>query len=509
MKRHDLFAVPERNGETLFVPELSRYENEIACNMSMSRNTVVGDTKMADLALLARKEILSLAFDYTRRLGTNPAPSEPDLNAPVVASGHQPSMFHPGIALKTMALTEISKRLLANTLFISVDFDEFSAETVSAPVKRDGRLVREAHILFPQTGKTVFESAVSPDKESLLFNLRSLANQMEGDMSEKPVTALKRFIAKLETKDLPQDDFTSMAIAMRRVWLDQTTSPYEIPVSMICASESFIVYALDIIERIENFTTIFNGNLDKYRKAHKLRYKANPFPDLKSEGDWREAPFWVVTDLGRERLYVRKREGHSELRGEGGGVFSVYDLKSGGIRIRPRAITLSMFMRLFVCDYFLHGVGGAKYDSVTDAIIRDFYQITPPAYACVSASISCGIKTTPFDVSPTELREKLRDIKMRPEKVAELADYDISGLIEKKRELVVMIARQESDKKSIGLSISELNTAMGAAFANATCRLNAELEKIVELEKEAQTATARDYPFFLHDPNKIARLLNF
>ena len=48
--------------------------------------------------------------------------------------------------------------------------------------------------------------------------------------------------------------------------------------------------------------------------------------------------------------------------------------------LRPRALTLTLFARLCLGDFFIHGIGGGKYDEVTDAIIRDYFGVEPPAY---------------------------------------------------------------------------------------------------------------------------------
>ena len=47
--------------------------------------------------------------------------------------------------------------------------------------------------------------------------------------------------------------------------------------------------------------------------------------------------------------------------------------ESEGIRLRPRALTTTMYLRLAMGDLFLHGIGGAKYDQLTDRIIEHFF----------------------------------------------------------------------------------------------------------------------------------------
>ena len=39
----------------------------------------------------------------------------------------------------------------------------------------------------------------------------------------------------------------------------------------------------------------------------------------------------------------------------------------------PKAITTTLMFRLFLCDIFIHGTGGASYDKITDEIIKDYF----------------------------------------------------------------------------------------------------------------------------------------
>ena len=66
-------------------------------------------------------------------------------------------------------------------------------------------------------------------------------------------------------------------------------------------------------------------------------------------------------------------------------------LEARGIEIRPRALITTMYARLFLSDLFIHGIGGAKYDELTDAIIRRFFGIEPPAYMTVTGTVRLPI----------------------------------------------------------------------------------------------------------------------
>ena len=52
------------------------------------------------------------------------------------------------------------------------------------------------------------------------------------------------------------------------------------------------------------------------------------------------------------------------------------------VRLAPRALTLTAYLRLMIADQFAHGIGGGRYDQVTDAVISRFFktELRPEIY---------------------------------------------------------------------------------------------------------------------------------
>jgi hypothetical protein len=57
------------------------------------------------------------------------------------------------------------------------------------------------------------------------------------------------------------------------------------------------------------------------------------------------------------------------------------------LRLSPRALALTLFLRLIVCDQFVHGIGGALYDEVTDRVITRRLRIEPPHFCVTTATL--------------------------------------------------------------------------------------------------------------------------
>ncbi len=46
-----------------------------------------------------------------------------------------------------------------------------------------------------------------------------------------------------------------------------------------------------------------------------------------------------------------------------------------------------MFARLVISDLFMHGIGGGKYDQMTDAIIRAYFDVPAPPMVVATATL--------------------------------------------------------------------------------------------------------------------------
>ena len=136
--------------------------------------------------------------------------------------------------------------------------------------------------------------------------------------------------------------------------------------SDLLKSKEYEEFFLEIYSQSALFGELFNNLLNEYRKEFRFRYKNFPFPHLE-EG---EIPFWLVRGGKRERFFkgdFDRRELDKEL-------------------IFPRAATLTLFLRLYRLDFFIHGIGGGNYEWIQDRIIDRFFKQKPPPYAVISGT---------------------------------------------------------------------------------------------------------------------------
>jgi hypothetical protein len=101
------------------------------------------------------------------------------------------------------------------------------------------------------------------------------------------------------------------------------------------------------------------------------------------------------------------------------------DLDRQGFKIRSRALTNTLYARLFLGDLFIHGIGGAKYDELTDEIIRRFYGFEPPGYLVLSATLRLPLPAFPVRCDEHQrLAQYLRDLHCNPQR--HLTNGDVS-----------------------------------------------------------------------------------
>jgi len=125
-------------------------------------------------------------------------------------------------------------------------------------------------------------------------------------------------------------------------------------------------------------------------------------PDLHVTDTAVEIPFWLddLADGKRTRAEVRRSSDTWVLAakgsefvlnadGEGETVAAELErwLRANQLRLSPRALTLTTFLRLLVVDQFIHGIGGGRYDQVTDRLLVSHFKIDPPRFAVATGTL--------------------------------------------------------------------------------------------------------------------------
>jgi hypothetical protein len=181
-------------------------------------------------------------------------------------------------------------------------------------------------------------------------------------------------------------------------------------------------------------------------------------------------------------------------------------------RLWPKAVTLTLFVRLFLADWFVHGVGGALYENITDKIIEDYYRIEKLRFAVATATVTlplCDCARTTGETSD-ELKQRLRDFKYNPEKFIEdslMQTEPVKSLLDEKKKLIETTRNRDltiQEKKSAWQAISAVNKSLFQFTGNALQNLNEKIKLLDSRCLAQQVLNYRQY-FFGLLPEEILR----
>jgi hypothetical protein len=174
-------------------------------------------------------------------------------------------------------------------------------------------------------------------------------------------------------------------------------------VSPMFLAEPYLLFAHHVISRAGNIAADYNASLADYRREQGIKTPGRPMPDLKSSDTQIESPFWLdnLTTGQRTRATLTKAAGGYTLSPDSADPFLFSPtalpedaaprllawLRRHNLRIAPRALTLTMFLRLFLADQFVHGIGGGRYDQVADRFIQKHFGVEPPYFAITTATL--------------------------------------------------------------------------------------------------------------------------
>lgn len=513
--------LPAGHGELLTSPDFSEWADIAAANHAASSawDTPIGGTTLGELRLLARAEALAAGEAYSARLGiAHAAPGDPA--GLIVATGHQPEIYHPGVWVKDFLVQRLGREMSATALDIVVDTDGFDSVEIKAPCFTPEVSICRQFLSVGATDAAYCLATVPTAAEMDTFY--AAGAQM---LASLPAPAVRRhfsaFCDALREAAPRSGNMAELVTAARRRFEAPAGTDYlELPVSEF--GESFLRLVASITLDAKRFVGVYNEQLAEYRALTKTRSVAQPFPDLAQNDGLLELPFWYLDGHRRVPLWARPLpEAGVELSAEGrvvavlpgdfdGAIAALARLGMG--TIAPKAVMLTLYVRLFVADLFIHGVGGGRYDRVTDGVIRAYFGIEPPHFVVASLTMYLPLGAhVVTDDEIAEAKEQLNRLAHNPDTLLGEVDFDDDAqmhralaLAEEKRELVAAIATPGADKKAIGARIREINASVGQLLEPIRAAMQADLDSLEGQRADSEILTDRTYPFCLWSPLEIA-----
>jgi hypothetical protein len=174
-------------------------------------------------------------------------------------------------------------------------------------------------------------------------------------------------------------------------------------------------------------------------------------------------------------------------------------LSSRGIKLRTRALTTTLFARLVLGDLFLHGIGGAKYDQVTDQIVRLFFGFEPPEFATISATLRLPIAHEAADFSDFgQWQRRLRELQYHPEQFVQAnGDGSAAEFIAAKRHWV-RVNKTPENAHERHRGILGANDALQPFVAPLREQIELERDELQRRRRGEAILKSREYSFCLY-----------
>lgn len=449
---------------------------------------------------------------------------EAPLSKPFIATGHQPALYHPGVWFKNFLLSQVTGEVHGEALHLTVDNDTVETPSIRVPGSSlHSPSVEE--IPFDASGEQIpWEERAVLDPQTLeSFATRVLAAY--APLRSTSSTPSSPLLVERLWKHARQIDTSRLGLAAvltcAREELEQEiglTNILENSVESVCRAAAWFEFLDCLISRCKEFHFLYNSALAEYRTVNHIHSRSHPVPDLLQEDDWLEMPFWIwdAPRPQRRRLFARSLGDSWEVTDRAGVRLTkdqVWEqaIQSPEIRIRPRALITTMYARLVLSDLFIHGIGGAKYDEVTDAIIRRFFGIEPPAFVTATATVRLPLErpqVTPEDLAA--LDQKYRDTIHHPEDF--LDEYsghhraEFAALVKQKQDLVAH-RWPDKQKKSWHDQVSQANERMSSLLEPLREQLRHDRERLVADLHRARILGSRAYSFCLFPEAMLVPLL--
>jgi hypothetical protein len=384
---------PPRPGQALIDPPLSDWPGRIAASAATAPGWtfLVAGQPAATLRVEARRAVLDLAAGTNRDLGL-PAPTgSPET---IVMTGHQPEVVHVGVWFKSFVLQAYLAAHDAAGIDLVVDTDHLPGVQLRAPTGGPDPCVAIVPLAVLPPGLPAAAAAL-PSRAALEAWLEAgqrLADALPPPAAQAFARAAAGFRAALPTAASLPDLVVG---ARRRLEPGGGPVPGEVRLSDVIRTRPYLRYVADLLLRPAAFHAAYHAARDAVRRDQGLRDAAHPVPALAATEHGLELPFWCLDGGPRRRLAVAgtdpivlRAEAQEVARIPGQPDAAVDALAALPFSLAPRAVTLTLFHRMFVADLFLHGTGGARYDAVTDRLAVELYGMPAPPFAVASASLA-------------------------------------------------------------------------------------------------------------------------
>jgi hypothetical protein len=397
---------------------------------------------------------------------------------PVIATGHQTLLWHPGILSKYLvvdAFSRSSDRALATANLI-VDQHAEGFGHFEAPVRhRDGSLgLRRIALTEPHKGVPMgLHAPFIPDTPPmhLPFALDSVRAGVE------------RIVAAVGA----HTHSANAALQMTQALAD-LMQPWIAPMPTVTAT--------DLLESSLGRAILGEMAADPHRCAAVYNEAVSRLPEagvapLLVRDVYVEMPMWRIRADGR-RMHAFDNDIEPWL--EGGADAPV---------LLPRALLMTALIRLGMCDLFVHGTGGANYDRAMESWIRSWLGVEAGAKVVATATLRLPLGSPEETIDLDEARSAARHAWHDPERRGGRSPSASKGRL---LERIAAAPRSTDERREAFFEMHRALAALRQANPATLESAQARAAKAGRQAADERIAQRRDWPFPLYPEEQIDRL---
>ncbi len=523
------YRAPIDDGAALVEPPATSASQVLERTRSIVSNArcEIQGKRLADLALAARGEAYHTALFHTSEYMDCGFIPPLTVQRRFILAGHQPELFHAGVWYKNFLLSSLAEREQVIPINLIVDTDVVHSTSLTVPRAGD-------------TSTPIESLAFDASMEPMPYEERAIVDAMQfhgfGDrlrlaldrsgvcpsQSLPLVSPFWKAARDAERRTLKPKLGRVLAEARHVLESRLGLRTLEVPLSQLCRGEAFRRFVIHLLTELPRLWPIYNEALYAYRLANHIRSETHPVSQLHEQDEWLEPPLhvWSASDPRRRRPFVRRIDSGLEISDFGNwrirldatsdsppdrAIEQLKQAETNGFKIRPRALITTMYARLVLSDLFIHGIGGAKYDELTDEIIRRFFGIEPPAYLTATATFRLPIDRPHVTIEDVrDCVRRIRDVRFRPESFVgdpllahePLLAQKLASLAAEKREYVrTHTLRRGSEEAFHG--VDRINRAMHELLRPVEEHLRRKHARLVEDARRTRLLGSREFSFVL------------
>jgi hypothetical protein len=475
----------------------------------------------------SRNELLAIARHYTRVLGDCSCPDIVSDN--IIATGHQPTWHHCGIVAKDLAACKFAQAVGGTALHLVLDHDICDTALMLPEQDASGCWHFRKVEIEPEQHNIPVELRLPPGEAQL----RTFLETVVSAHPERFWSSIWPECRGLANNQPPRFGSVADLITYLQCVLKGALGleMLYLPVSQLCESTAFVDFVVFVISNASAFAGCYNEGVATQTDVGRSRgTKAIARLAFDKPTGRIELPFWLISPGGtRTSLYVSSENsdnirigtasaelGELDARQTGNKAHQLKNiLKEHGYLLRPKAVSLTLFVRLFLADLFVHGVGGASYEPVTDHVIERFYRIRPPRFAVATCTMRLSL-AGPAGSARQDifgLKHRLRRVKHNPEEyIAELAlaAEPVASLVQSKKELIVKAADPAAPtalRRTAWNSLSIINSRLYEYARDTAKMLEREVGQAEKSRASDEVRTSRNLFFGLFPEQRLRALV--